>query len=646
MKIIILLYVVLGLIKIPCSLALNSDNGSYSDSERLNTIKDDKCNFYGIANKSDQMQSWLQGSVEVTGELKKWHKITLTFDGPESSETAQPNPFMNYRLDVTFKHISSGAVYKIPGYFAADGMASETSATAGDKWKVHFAPDQIGEWQYKVDFRKGNWVAVSDREDPGESGGYMDGNSGSITIATSDKTGRDFRSKGRLNYVGKRYYQFAETGEYFLKVGPDAPENFLAYVDFDGTFHNDGHKDELVKTWEPHLKDWGEGDPSWQNGKGKAIIGVINYLAKKGLNVFSFLTNNIKGDDQNVFPYIDYDTYDRMDVSKLDQWEILFEHADKLGMFLHFKTLEMENQGLLDNGGVGAYSKLYYRELIARFGHHLALNWNLGEENGDWVKNHKTPPQFTMQRKSMAQYFFDHDPYHHPIVIHNGNSFEDLLGPDCKLTGPSIQTHKADFSMVHGEVLHWLKASAESGKPWAVAVDEPGDAQHSLLPDEEDKDHYDARRNGLWGTFMAGGWGTEWYYGYKHSHSDITAQDHRSRDLFWDQAVIAMNFFKNSVPYWEMENHNELVNNSNNENTVYCFAKPGEIYVIYINSLETASLDLNGINGKFDVKWFNPKTGGKLLKTEITELIGGGMHKLGTSPDKKQKDWTVVITKK
>ena len=32
----------------------------------------------------------------------------------------------------------------------------------------------------------------------------------------------------------------------------------------------------------------------------------------------------------------------RYDCSKLDQWEIVFEHADRLGLFLHFKTQETE----------------------------------------------------------------------------------------------------------------------------------------------------------------------------------------------------------------------------------------------------------------------------------------------------------------
>lgn len=583
---------------------------------------------------------------QITGELKKWHKVTLTFDGPETSEKDPYNPFMNYRLNVLFTHEGSGKEYLVPGYFAADGNAGETSATSGNKWRVHFAPDEIGAWTYHVDFRKGRWSAVSPKKDTGESAGFMDGYTGNFKIAPTDKTGKDFRAKGRLQYVGERYLKFAETGEYFLKQGADAPENFLAYADFDGTFHNDGHKDELVKTWESHLQDWRSGDPVWKNGKGKAMIGALNYLAEKGLNAFSFLTNNIEGDDQNVFPYVDYDTWDRIDISKMDQWEIVFEHAQQLGLFLHFKTLEVENQGLLDNGGLGANSKLYYRELMARFGHHLALNWNLCEENGEWVKNPKTPPQDTPERLAMARYFKQNDPYHHHLVIHNGKKFDDLLGPESGITGPSVQTHRKDFASIHKEVLHWLKASEKAGYPWAVAVDEPGDAQHSLLPDEEDPDHDLARRNGLWGTLMAGGWGNEWYFGYAHEHSDLTCEDYRSRDLFWDQAHNALAFFKdNRIPFYEMENHDALVGNPENENTVYCLAKEGEVYLIYLNNADKVELDLTHTSNSFNVRWYNPKKGGQLLKGKIKKVTGGHIVDLGKTPSKKQKDWVVLLTK-
>ena len=45
-----------------------------------------------------------------------------------------------------------------------------------------------------------------------------------------------FLGKGStLRYVGERYLQWPETGEYFLKGGADSPENFLAYCELDQT---------------------------------------------------------------------------------------------------------------------------------------------------------------------------------------------------------------------------------------------------------------------------------------------------------------------------------------------------------------------------------------------------------------------------
>ena len=44
------------------------------------------------------------------------------------------------------------------------------------------------------------------------------------------------------------------------------------------------------------------------------------------------------------------------------------------------KTMETENDNKMDGNTFGRQRKLYYRELIARFSHHLALNWNITEE--------------------------------------------------------------------------------------------------------------------------------------------------------------------------------------------------------------------------------------------------------------------------
>jgi hypothetical protein len=569
----------------------------------------------------------------INGELKKWHKVTLTFDGPETSETADPNPLLSYRLTVTFTHRGSGTSYRVPGYFAADGDAANTGADSGNQWRVHFAPSAVGTWTYRVSFRTGQNVAVNESEDAGQSAGFMDGKTGSFDVGPTDKAGRDFRSKGLLQYVGKHHLRFAETGAYFLKCGADAPENFLAYKEFDGDFKADGEKDHFIKDWAPHINDWRDGDPTWQGGKGKGIIGAINYLASKGMNAFSFLTLNIDGDDRNVFPYTTYDERRRMDVSRLDQWEIVFEHGTRLGMYLHFKTQEAENQRLLDGGDTGLQRKLYYRELIARFSHHLALNWNLGEEIGSWGK---VQGQNTAQKQAMARYFHEHDPYHHPIVIHNGENHYDLLGNQSKLTGFSLQTNKPDFSRVHDQTKNYIDRSAAAGKPWVVACDEPGDASHGLITDAEDPTRDNARKNALWGNLMAGGAGVEWYFGYKHPHSDLTCQDWRTREKVWDQCRYALEFFsKYEIPFWEMTCQDERTENSDD----YVFCKPGHIYLVYLKHGGKVELDVAG--GECNYGWFNPRTGDGLDRLLYPGTINAGPKIDLNAPD--TNDWLLVI---
>ena len=127
------------------------------------------------------------GKGIVSGELKKWHRITITFDGPATSENAEDNPFLNYRLDVKFTNGKTH--YIIPGFYAADGNAGQTSTTAGNKWRVHFVPDHEGQWSYSAIFSKGKGIALQPFR------GEKIFAAGKFDIGPSDKTGRDHRAK-------------------------------------------------------------------------------------------------------------------------------------------------------------------------------------------------------------------------------------------------------------------------------------------------------------------------------------------------------------------------------------------------------------------------------------------------------------------
>ena len=70
--------------------------------------------------------------AEDTPAVAVFHTKTLSFKGPETSESANPNPFTDCRLLVTFEH--EAVTYVVRGFFAADGDAADTSAATGDVW--------------------------------------------------------------------------------------------------------------------------------------------------------------------------------------------------------------------------------------------------------------------------------------------------------------------------------------------------------------------------------------------------------------------------------------------------------------------------------------------------------------------------------
>ncbi len=173
-----------------------------------------------------------------------------------------------------------------------------------------------------------------------------------------------------------------------------------------------------------------------------------------------------------------------------------------------------------------------------------------------------------------------------------------------------------------------------------MAVDEPGKANIALLPDDEDMEHNLARTNALWGTLMAGGYGVEWYFGYKSPHSDLTCQDFRSRDLFWDQNRHARFFFDKYLPFWEMEPADELTSDTSS----YCFAAKAKVYAILLHQdQETTTLDIGNSGKPFSISWYNPREGGDLVKGSIDSVKATGIVSVGHAPKDPKMDWVLLI---
>ena len=348
--------------------------------------------------------------------VTQWSKAELDFHGPSSAGmSSSSNPF-KIPMDVEFTS-PGGQTFLVPAFYDGDG----SGGLDGDVWKVRFSPDSVGLWSY-----------ASSSSEP-----LLDGNTGSFEVIAPSGCGSyaagglpDLGCAGRLEYVGGHYLKFAD-GPYWLKGGADEPESFLA--------------------------------PGANAGFGSKEA-AIDYLASKGVNSIYLMLHNVDGDGRNVWPWVGANqavakaNNEYFDVAKLQEWENLFEYIQAKGIVLHFVFED-------DSGWTGFNRDMYYRELIARFGHHNGLIWNISEEYGE---NYSAD-----QIKTFAGMVRDLDPYDHPITVHNVGSvsnWDPFLGDD-RFDLTSLQTVA---SPQNDTVATWFGLSESSGRAIPISVDETG----------------------------------------------------------------------------------------------------------------------------------------------------------------------------
>lgn len=594
---------------------------------------------------------------QVTGGGAPYEAVTLAVAGPTLDERGEVNPFADVRLDWI---ISNGSErWTVPGYFAGCAMAADNGCTQGNAWRAHFVPEMPGTYSWRIVFQTGRDIAISAATGKGLSG---NGEKGQFVVA--GQSADPVRARGMLQYTGDRYYRFSGDGSVFFKFGPDAPENMLAYSGFDATPDTKG----LRKDWRLHERDLQPAGAAYTWGdtaKGAGLLGMFDYLVGAGANSVSMLLWNAGGDDRNVFPHLltmpqnEYAALqpaaqwskglvqDRFDISKLDQWQRALSYADKLGLHLHFKLQETENDRFMDGGTLGRTRRLYVREMVARFGHFLALTWNLGEEN----------VQSRGDLRHMASYLAGIDVHDHPLAVHTypeqKELYRPLLGPGSAIDGLSMQGALDDYSDLRGDIVNWSAWAQLAGKPVVISYDEPGTARGgagvdpdypaAALPSarEVQIDPEVFLRDGLWNSLTAGGMGVEAYYGYKTGCTDLDCQDHRTRARLWREGRHALDFFRQYLG--EKVLTMQAVDTATRRTDDYVFADIGEIYVI-VPGAEPVTLQTLGAQGRFSVHWFDRALGGKLQSGSVTEVAFGERNlAIGEPPEGGSGKWVALV---
>lgn len=497
-------------------------------------------------------------------------KVEIFINGPDSMGLdPESNPFA-LQVDMIVRNPDGGSI-TIPAFFDGDGQGG----LDGDLWVVRLIPYQTGIWHY---------VIISEEES-------LDGRVGSFEVVSNpecgfEQAGDNLNCRGYLQHKGGHYLQF-QNGESWLKAGLDDPENFLGTA----------------------FGDW--------TAK-RAQIDKINQL---GINSIYVITNNIDGDRNDTWPWFgdtesEAKAYpDRFDVAKLQAWEDFFSYTQMKGIVLHFVFND-------DSAWRGYDEYLYIREMIARFGHHPGIIWNIGEEANEIFTD--------AEQFGFASTIHVLDPNNHPITVHRKSPWPFLGDQDFDTASIQIGDGGADFSTTklvnyNSIVSEHRERSDQRGHPIPIMIDET-----PRITEVNSDVGIKFRTQVLYPIFLGGG-NFELHYRDAYGQSGSVSIDD-IEPLIMD--MVRLRRFLEGFAYPEMLPCNYLLSHE----TQLCFGDIGNVYVIYLPEGGSAELNLTSYAGIFEVSWFNPRNGEIL---HLGPVDGGGLRSFN-APD--VSDWVLLLS--
>jgi hypothetical protein len=254
--------------------------------------------------------------------------------------------------------------------------------------------------------------------------------------------------------------------------------------------------------------------------------------------------------------------------------------------------------------------RLYLRYALARLGAYSNVTHNITFEFSEFM----TPSRLNR----IGRYIKEIDPFDLLLTAHDTQNFTGLVESESWLDFANLQYREGTAGSA--DTSNQFVASNFYGKPVA-ATEMVWEGGGKLIADQV--------RRGAWGILMAGGF-------FLYGEFDLGGTGVGDFGLGKAHPFLRIMLdFMETVPYWEMSPHNELVV----ERGSFCLANPGKEYVIYVESGGAVTVDLSAASRSLSVEWLNPRTG---ERSSAGTVVAGGAQRF-KSPVTSEGDWVLHL---
>jgi hypothetical protein len=255
--------------------------------------------------------------------------------------------------------------------------------------------------------------------------------------------------------------------------------------------------------------------------------------------------------------------------------------------------------------------KVYIRNVVARLAPYWNIIWSIAFEWQEFMSADE------VQR--LVDFTKQIDPWNHLVTVHDQGGYQTAK--------ELISDLHVDFVTLQYDAGRCGDAITANQFIQRYSGDVPVYAQE-VCWEADSKLNAEQMRKGAWGVVLAGGLLN---YAEMFEGPNQGRPENYGDGVALPQLEIMLNFME-SIPYADMESHNELVGNGN-----ICFAQPGVRYVCYSPLGAEIKVDLSAARGSFKAIWINPRSG----KTINGGKIAGGGKETFLCPD--ERDWLLHL---